>query len=46
MTRDEEFMNRLLATFRIEADEHIRAISGDLQALQSLPEGPGRTARI
>ncbi|MEI8351794.1 MAG: hybrid sensor histidine kinase/response regulator, partial [bacterium] len=46
MTRDEEFMNRLLETFRVEADEHIRAISGDLQALQSLPEGPDRVARI
>jgi len=46
MTREEEFMHRLLSTFRVEADEHIRAISGDLQALQSLPSGPERMARI
>lgn len=46
MTRDEEFMQRLLETFRVEADEHIRAISRDLQTLQSLPEGPERVARI
>jgi two-component system chemotaxis sensor kinase CheA len=46
MTRDEEFMQRLLATFRVEANEHILEISGDLQALQSLPDGPERTARI
>jgi two-component system chemotaxis sensor kinase CheA len=46
MTRDEEFMQRLLATFRVEANEHILAISADLQALQSLPEGPERIARI
>lgn len=46
MTRDEEFMRRLMETFRIEADEQIRAISGDLQALQALPEGPDQAARI
>jgi two-component system chemotaxis sensor kinase CheA len=46
MTREEEFMHRLLSTFRVEADEHIRAISGDLQALQTLPEGTERAARI
>ena len=46
MTRDEEFMNRLMATFRVEAGEHIHAISGDLQAMHSLPEGPERMARI
>ncbi len=46
MTREEEFMNRLLETFRVEADEHIRAISSDFLALQSLPEGPERISRI
>lgn len=46
MTRDEEFTRRLLATFRVEADEHIRAISADLQALQTLPDGPERIARV
>jgi len=46
MTRDEEFLNRLMATFRIEAGEHIHSLSSELQALQSLPDGPERVAHI
>ena len=43
MTTEEEFLKRLLATFRIEAAEHISAISAGLLELekQSLPERQG-----
>jgi two-component system chemotaxis sensor kinase CheA len=33
-TRDEEFEKKLLATFRVEADEHIRAMSSRLVELE------------
>jgi two-component system chemotaxis sensor kinase CheA len=36
-TRDEEFLQRLLATFRIEAGEHTAAISSGLLGLEQSP---------
>ena len=35
--QDREFQQRLLATFRAEAEEHVRAISGGLIDLESTP---------
>jgi two-component system chemotaxis sensor kinase CheA len=38
--RDAEIKARLLATFRVEADEHVRALTGNLLALEGgLPAG-------
>ncbi len=37
MTKDEEFLKRLLATFKIEAEEHISAISSGLIELEKQP---------
>ncbi|MFH2122508.1 MAG: hybrid sensor histidine kinase/response regulator [Pseudomonadota bacterium] len=37
MTTDEAFIKKLLATFRIEAEEHIAAISGGLLELEKQP---------
>lgn len=34
---DEEFLKRLRATFRLEADEHVQAISAGLLALEKTP---------
>jgi len=31
---DQEFLKRLLATFRVEAEEHVRAMSNGLLALE------------
>ena len=39
MDKQEEFMRRLQATFRTEAEEHIRTISDSLLALEKEPEG-------
>jgi two-component system chemotaxis sensor kinase CheA len=35
-TREEEFLKRLRATFRIEAEEHLQAMSTGLVALENL----------
>ncbi|MBU0665285.1 MAG: hybrid sensor histidine kinase/response regulator [Proteobacteria bacterium] len=37
MTKEEEFLKRLLATFRIEAEEHVTAISSGLLELEKHP---------
>ncbi len=36
-TKDEEFLKRLLATFKVEADEHLKAISAGLLQLEKEP---------
>ena len=43
-TREEEFLKRLKATFKIEADEHVQTISSGLLDLEntSNPEGKNR----
>ena len=38
-----EFLNRLLATFRVEADEHLNAMSLGLIELEKAPAGERRT---
>lgn len=45
MTQDEEFLKRLLATFRAEAEEHISAISSGLIELEKQPP-PDRQKEI
>ncbi len=47
-TREEEFLKRLKATFKIEADEHVQTISSGLLDLEntSNPEGKNRILEI
>ena len=40
--QNDEFQKRLLATFRIEADEHLRAMSSGLLELEKMPSGDHR----
>lgn len=42
-TRDDEFLEKLLATFRIEAEEHLHAIQAGLLELEKAPEGSDTT---
>ncbi|MBI3045638.1 MAG: hybrid sensor histidine kinase/response regulator [Betaproteobacteria bacterium] len=42
ITRDEDFRNRLLATFAVEAEEHLAAISAGLLALEKAPSARER----
>lgn len=44
-TDDERFLQRLLATFRLEADEHIGAMSALVLELEQ-PGGPARAAEL
>ena len=44
--KDEKFLKRLQATFRMEAEEHIRAISAGLLELEKTPDSPRRTEVI
>ncbi|MDQ3185510.1 MAG: Hpt domain-containing protein, partial [Pseudomonadota bacterium] len=37
--KNDEFWKKLLATFRVEADAHLRTISSGLLALEKLPVG-------
>ena len=37
MPSNEEFLQRLLATFRIEADEHLEAMASGLIELEKAP---------
>jgi len=43
--KNDELLQRLLATFRIEADEHLKAMMSGLIALEKSPSGP-ETASI
>jgi two-component system chemotaxis sensor kinase CheA len=45
MNKDDAFLKRLLATFQVEASEHIAAISSGLIELESAPS-PARKAEI
>lgn len=44
--KNEEFRKRLLATFRIEADEHLMAMSSSLLALEKAPPGTRRAELV
>jgi two-component system chemotaxis sensor kinase CheA len=43
---NDDLMKKLLATFRIEADEHFRAMSSGLLALEKMPAGKQRAEII
>jgi two-component system chemotaxis sensor kinase CheA len=43
---NEEFLKKLLGTFRIEAGEHIQAMSSGLLELEKSQQGPGQTAIV
>lgn len=43
---DEEFLRRLRATFRQEADEHLRAMSDILLEFERMPEAPPASDRL
>ena len=45
MNKDEAFLKRLLATFRVEASEHIAAITSGLIELEATPS-PARKAEV
>jgi two-component system chemotaxis sensor kinase CheA len=40
--KNDEFLKKLLATFRIEADEHLKAMSSGLVELEKIPAGEQR----
>ena len=44
-TKDEEFLKRLLATFKVEAAEHLKAISAGLLQLEKEPS-PEKQAEL
>lgn len=37
--KNDEFLKRLIATFRVEADEHVKALSAGILELRQLPAG-------
>ncbi|MEK7361748.1 MAG: Hpt domain-containing protein, partial [Pseudomonadota bacterium] len=45
-THDEDFLKRLLATFRVEAGEHIQAMSSGLVELEKMPAGEERSETV
>jgi two-component system chemotaxis sensor kinase CheA len=45
-TNNDDFLKKLLATFRIEADEHIQAMSSGLVALEKMPAGAQRSESV
>ncbi len=44
--REEEFQKKLLATFRIEAEEHVRAMADTLLELEKAPGSPEQAALV
>jgi len=46
MPTNEEFLQRLLATFRIEADEHLEAMASGLIELEKAPSDEDRTGIV
>jgi two-component system chemotaxis sensor kinase CheA len=45
-TKDDEFLKKLLATFRVEADEHLKAVSSGLLELEKAPTDPRRAELV
>ena len=41
--KNDEFLKKLLATFRVEADEHLQAMSSRLLELEKTPAGVQQT---
>ncbi|MGB7540620.1 MAG: chemotaxis protein CheW, partial [Burkholderiales bacterium] len=44
--KNDELLKKLLATFRVEADEHLKAMSSGLLALEKMPPGEQRAQII
>src|SRR3972149_6801130 len=44
--KDDEFLKKLLATFRVEADEHLKAMSSCLLELEKAPAGALRAELV
>jgi two-component system chemotaxis sensor kinase CheA len=44
--KDEEFLKKLLATFRVEADEHLKTMSSSLLELEKAPAGARRAELV
>src|SRR3990167_1338901 len=44
--KNDEFLKKLLATFRIEADEHLQAMSSGLLELEKTPAGVQQTELV
>lgn len=44
--KNEAFLKKLLATFRVEADEHLQAMSGGLLELEQAPDAAQQTAIV
>src|SRR3972149_12177516 len=44
--QNDEFLKKLLATFRVEADEHLRAMSSGLLELEKSPAGEQQTELV
>ena len=44
--KNDAFLKKLIATFRIEADEHLQAMSSGLLALEKMPDGEQRAERV
>ncbi|MGB4360195.1 MAG: response regulator [Rhodoferax sp.] len=45
-TNNDDFLKKLLATFRVEADEHIQAMSSGLVELEKMPAGAQRSETV
>jgi len=45
-TSNDDFLKKLLATFRVEADEHIQAMSSGLVEFEKMPAGEQRSETI
>lgn len=45
-TNNDDFLRKLLATFRVEADEHIQAMSSGLVELEKMPAGEQRSESV
>lgn len=45
-TNNDDFLKKLLATFRVEADEHIQAMSSGLVELEKMPAGERRSESV
>src|SRR3970282_1374891 len=44
--KDDEFLKKLLATFRVEADEHLKTMSSGLLELEKAPAGARRAELV
>jgi two-component system, chemotaxis family, sensor kinase CheA len=44
--KNDDFLKRLLATFRVEADEHLKAMAAGLMAIENAPAGEPQTGVI